>query len=190
MIFLWRTFLGILSVDLLNPLIMSQITEAARNYTKQPSRFCALKDMPIEEEGIALFFDLLRTNPDTRHANIRDRYELLLDVAAFNGHEKLIQLLLDHGVDIHVLDDSPLRNAVAEGRLRCVELLLNHGANVHAGNEAPLKCALERLYYAIAKILSAYGADHTVLKNKKLIKRFSREVLGDGEGDTKPALHF
>ena len=41
--------------------------------------------------------------------------------------------LLEHGADVHAMEDSALRWASEEGHLEVVRILLEHGADVHAG---------------------------------------------------------
>lgn len=54
-----------------------------------------------------------------------------LTVAAFYGHDKIVELLLDHGAKIDLkdsADDTPLANACLKGHKKVIILLLHRGA--------------------------------------------------------------
>lgn len=72
-------------------------------------------------------------------ANIHCRYEYddwisPLDKAILNDHIDVLQVLLEHGANIHCVDTdregSPLEVATGLDRVNMVRLLLNHGADV------------------------------------------------------------
>jgi hypothetical protein len=78
--------------------------------------------------------------------------------AALGGHLQAVELLLDHGADVHADGDCALRSASANGHTAVVQLLLQHGANVHAGNDAALWLALQFSYTAVVELLIQHGA--------------------------------
>jgi ankyrin repeat protein len=52
-------------------------------------------------------------------------------MALISGHTELVQLLVDHGAVVNILDklSSPLQVASGNGDLDAVQLLLEHGGN-------------------------------------------------------------
>ena len=59
----------------------------------------------------------------------QDCLNLSLWQAAGGGHTACCVLMLDHGADVHYLEDLPLRWAAQNGRLQTVALLLDRGAD-------------------------------------------------------------
>ena len=89
-----------------------------------------------------------------------------LILAAAEGNETAIQLLLDHGAQVDWKDkegNAPLHWAVPEGHQNAVEVLLKNraDANVRDSNfTTPLYGAI--FYESIARMLLSYGADVNV----------------------------
>lgn len=85
-------------------------------------------------------------------------YQVLLWVCA-NGHDRMVETLLDSGLDVHSNDEEPLKTAARGGSKEVVRLLLERGADVRVGNDDPLcgACAAGKL--GVAKILVEAGAD-------------------------------
>ena len=50
-----------------------------------------------------------------------------------------MQLLIQHGADVHARDDAALKAACVHGDVDVVEVLLQHGADVHAENDRVLR---------------------------------------------------
>ncbi|WYZ44174.1 hypothetical protein EsH8_VII_000610 [Colletotrichum jinshuiense] len=88
-----------------------------------------------------------------------------LQVACFEGHEKLVQMLLDKGADVNPaggLYDNPLQTASLRGHEKIVQMLLDKGADVNAqggryGNA--LQAALLRGHEKIVQILLNKGVN-------------------------------
>ena len=63
-------------------------------------------------------------------------------MASQNGHEKVVELLLSHGANVHdkrtTTGTSSLMIACTRGHLKVVELLLSNGANLNDVNNTGL----------------------------------------------------
>lgn len=68
---------------------------------------------------------------------------------------KIIVVLLEHGADVHANDDEALRSSVKHGHTETVQVLLEHGANVCANNDEALRTSYVD-NPAITKLLIAY----------------------------------
>ena len=98
-----------------------------------------------------------------------------LHIAARNGNIQTVQLLVDCGADVNVLNgdgQTPLHTA-AGGRKDCPELcsiLLKHNAKIDAvdkdGNQ-PLHLACKRRHAATGNLLLSHGADVTALNKQQ-----------------------
>ena len=68
------------------------------------------------------------------NVEINDSYGTALNMAAFEGNEKIMSLLLDRGADINAVGGTygtALSAAAYRGREMIVSLLLDQGADVH-----------------------------------------------------------
>lgn len=85
----------------------------------------------------------------------------LLHVAAWNGWEEHVRLLIDEGADVNLIDCSasrrtPLHEACRAGHGRVVELLLRSGARLNAldvSGESPLHVACRGGWTRVVRIL-------------------------------------
>ncbi|CAG2056166.1 unnamed protein product, partial [Timema podura] len=98
-----------------------------------------------------------------------------LILAATAGHEKVVEILLNHGADIEAQSertkDTPLSLACSGGRYEVVELLLTRGANKEHRNVSdytPLSLAASGGYVNIIKLLLAHGAEINSRTGSKL----------------------
>ncbi|EDM13189.1 tankyrase, TRF1-interacting ankyrin-related ADP-ribose polymerase 2 (predicted) [Rattus norvegicus] len=90
---------------------------------------------------------------------------------------KIVQLLLQHGADVHAKDKGdlvPLHNACSYGHYEVTELLVKHGACVNAMDLwqfTPLHEAASKNRVEVCSLLLSYGADPTLLNchNKSAI---------------------
>lgn len=64
-----------------------------------------------------------------------------------------VKMLLQAGVDVHALNDAPLREASLIGCSDAGQLLILAGADINAREGWPLKAAIRRNHRAFAKIL-------------------------------------
>lgn len=81
-------------------------------------------------------------------------------LAATAGHEKIVEILLNHGADIEAQSertkDTPLSLACSGGRYEVVELILSRGANKEHRNVSdytPLSLAASGGYVNIIRLL-------------------------------------
>lgn len=90
-----------------------------------------------------------------------------LFVAAQEGYDVLVKLLLEHGAEPNkksaesTNESTPLHQAAFNGRLKCAELLLAHGANPNIKNksgEMPLMYAVHEGHHNIVALLVENGA--------------------------------
>jgi ankyrin repeat protein len=88
-----------------------------------------------------------------------------LQVAAEGGHEKILQLCLEHGADVNTIGGeyvTALQAATRKGHEKTVQLLLDHGANVNTiGGQynTVLQAAAAIGYEKIVQLLLDYGAN-------------------------------
>ncbi|KAI8585350.1 hypothetical protein BDZ88DRAFT_25790 [Geranomyces variabilis] len=73
---------------------------------------------------------------------------------AVNSQEsKILELLLEAGVDANHDDGQPFMNAVERGDEDCIKSLLHHGANPNAQNGAALLSILHNDYISLSRLL-------------------------------------
>jgi ankyrin repeat protein/tRNA(His) 5'-end guanylyltransferase len=72
---------------------------------------------------------------------------------------EIIQLFLNHGVNVSLNDNEPLKLACKVGNVEIVRLLIKHGADVSAGQDKPLRIACYRENVKLAKLLIEHGAN-------------------------------
>uniref|UniRef100_A0A8C2Z516 Poly [ADP-ribose] polymerase n=1 Tax=Cyclopterus lumpus TaxID=8103 RepID=A0A8C2Z516_CYCLU len=92
-----------------------------------------------------------------------------LHLAAGYNRVRIVQLLLQHGADVHAKDKGglvPLHNACSYGHYEVTELLLKHGACVNAMDLwqfTPLHEAASKNRVEVCSLLLSHGADPTLL---------------------------
>lgn len=98
-----------------------------------------------------------------------------LILAATAGHEKVVEILLEHSADIEAQSertkDTPLSLACSGGRYEVVEVLLKKHANKEHRNVSdytPLSLAASGGYVNIIKLLLAHGAEINSRTGSKL----------------------
>ena len=86
-----------------------------------------------------------------------------LQLAAYNGHEEVVELLLGQGANVNVQDNegaTPLHLAACMNRKQIAGLLYVHGADINAQDNngfTPLNVALARGSEAVADLLRMHG---------------------------------
>lgn len=109
----------------------------------------------------------------------------LLHFAADRGHTKLVQLFLERGFDLSVIDEelgSPLQAAAYNGHLDVVRLLLDTGANINA-QAGELGTALQVAAYGghldLVKLLLDSGADIKANSEESTFQNALQAALGE-----------
>lgn len=88
-------------------------------------------------------------------------------------------------VDSFLGDDQPLHLAAWQGHEDIVALLLECGANVNAqgdGGKTPLHYAIAKSHHNVARLLLAWGALPNIQDNRKLTPAYLAASVGDKEG--------
>lgn len=67
---------------------------------------------------------------------------------------------MENGANIHLYNETPLRNAIINGKLEMVKFLAERGANIHYGNDT----AARNLHLDIYKYLISKGLDPNLHK--------------------------
>lgn len=94
-----------------------------------------------------------------------------LHFAAENGHDEIVEILIEAGADVDVFEwgflgryrETPLHKAANEGHIACAQALLNAGADINLKdvgifNETALSKALKNHRTSMAKFLKKRGA--------------------------------
>uniref|UniRef100_A0A087XJ22 Poly [ADP-ribose] polymerase n=1 Tax=Poecilia formosa TaxID=48698 RepID=A0A087XJ22_POEFO len=119
-----------------------------------------------EEKLMALLTPL---NVNCHASDGRKTVPIFLHLAAGYNRVRIVQLLLQHGADVHAKDKGglvPLHNACSYGHYEVTELLLKHGACVNAMDLwqfTPLHEAASKNRVEVCSLLLSHGADPTLL---------------------------
>ena len=107
-----------------------------------------------------------------------------LYLSALNGFAPTVTLLLDHGVDIHYMNGTPLRSAASQGDLEMVRLLLARGAFIEADDNSAFLAAARSGRIEMMHMLLYRGAD----VNGHARQTAFREAARAGRADVMRAL--
>ncbi|KAJ5884928.1 hypothetical protein N7495_009438 [Penicillium taxi] len=128
-----------------------------------------------------------------------------IDVAAYEGHNDMIELLLDKGAEIENSipgTSSALDWACDNGQIHTVQWLLDHGAYVNSlgiGGRAPLHSAVQSQSLELVKVLIKAGAKLNLIDNSSNTPLSLAAALTDMEilrflvasgADLELATHF
>jgi hypothetical protein len=97
-----------------------------------------------------------------------EAYDSAIFSACTLGEIDVVRLLLEHGANIHVVDDdygSLIQAASSHGHVEVVKLLLSYGADVNADkgmSRTPFELAVDRSDRQLAELLVQAGADADV----------------------------
>ena len=119
----------------------------------------------LSNEDPAELATLLEAGADPNVQSTPGRPVLFL--ATLRGKAEAVELLIDHGADVHAetVDGSILVKAVVEGQQEIVELLLEAGADIGSTGlgwtpeDTALQAAVNNGYLDIAELLLEHGAD-------------------------------
>ena len=111
-----------------------------------------------------------------------------LILVCIHGNLSEVKKLVKNGTDIHMANDSPLRNAAGLGYLDVVKYLVESGANIHADEGTPLINAVAHGHLEIVKYLVEHGADihvnrdfplrHAAIHSHLELATYLRKVAG------------
>ncbi|GIY59474.1 ANK_REP_REGION domain-containing protein [Caerostris extrusa] len=93
----------------------------------------------------------------------------------YNNDERVVQMLIQHGADVHLQDvfnNTPVHLAVRLGKLKMLRLLIKAGAELDSRNlllETPLMAAVRHSNVAAVKQLLSFGASTSVVGLNKYI---------------------
>ncbi|KAI9205084.1 ankyrin repeat-containing domain protein [Polychytrium aggregatum] len=94
-----------------------------------------------------------------RHPHWADGASNVLLQAVRQGHEQIVRLLIESGVDFRAGDDAPFRLACENGHVELVRLLIGLGCDVQAAGNQALRVAAAKGRDQILRLLLESGAD-------------------------------
>jgi ankyrin len=115
-----------------------------------------------KDETVALL--LIEKGADSTIWKERSKRRMMIHIAAQNGYEKVVQVLLEIGRDVNEPDDkrrTPLHYAAEEDRVATARLLLEKGAHIEAEDSehwTPLQSAASGGHVEIVRLLLEKGA--------------------------------
>ncbi len=117
---------------------------------------------------------IIEADPEALAA--RDRHgSTPLHWAAWRGHEKIVQYLVDRGAEVNARNDqygtTPLHDAARRGRMLVVEILLIHGADPVIGDHegrTPLDMARERNQREVVQLLERRLKGRNIFREQPL----------------------
>uniref|UniRef100_A0AAX7SL81 Poly [ADP-ribose] polymerase n=1 Tax=Astatotilapia calliptera TaxID=8154 RepID=A0AAX7SL81_ASTCA len=131
---------------------------------------CPLNAASGNEEKLMALLTPLNVNCHASDGRkVRVKRSTPLHLAAGYNRVRIVQLLLQHGADVHAKDKGglvPLHNACSYGHYEVTELLLKHGACVNAMDLwqfTPLHEAASKNRVEVCSLLLSHGADPTLL---------------------------
>lgn len=85
----------------------------------------------------------------------------------------LVNLLLDHGADVHYNDDAAICYAARNNKYEMARLLAERGANVEAQDHSPVRDSSEYGYYRLCFMLTDdFGADSSYARIGSVAETF------------------
>jgi ankyrin repeat protein len=160
-------------------------------YYQQPEivEFILQSDLPINlfeacaAGSLKNVKSILGQDPTLLNAFSPDGFQPL-GLAAFFGHNEIVQFLIDFGADTDTpsnnnMSVTPLNSATAGSHLEIAHALLEHGANPNfpqADGFVPLHAAAQNGQREMVELLLKYGADPG-LKNKDGKSAFDMAIL-------------
>lgn len=149
---LFNNELGVvLGIDGQLPVLLDFFVACEKGYYDDVFIYCSCQT-PINEEGIG------RHNSESQRP---------LSLAAANGHEKVVSLLIEHHADVNAVDKkgrSALHLAAWKGHVNACKVLLEHGARLFEGDfegNTPLHLAAIGNSIETVDFLAASALDFT-----------------------------
>ena len=97
-------------------------------------------------------------------------YPKILKRVCKKNQLKVVQCLLETGVDVHLDNDLALRTACKRGYIKLVKILIEKGANIHAKNDRPFQLACRSGKIEMVKYLVEMGANIDIKNSNALLE--------------------
>lgn len=127
-------------------------------------------DKPIRDATVFNFSEIVKILLEyDADPCVYDNYCLKYASSNKSNYDSIIRSLLEHGADVHVDNDAPLRNACCKEQcLETIRILINFGANVYDNKNIMLH-AIKINNIELVKLLIQSGADIHFENNQALI---------------------
>ena len=112
----------------------------------------------------------------SKGANISDDAFALL-AAVHHGHTNCVEILLDHGADVHIDNDLPLIEACRKRHTQIILCLLKYGAMVDAQDGRPLIESADKGYTDVVNLLLSHGADASIADDAPLRRAANKKHI-------------
>ena len=119
----------------------------------------------------------MKSNRELLKSMLTNSSEQTIIEASKSGHEEIVKVLMDNGVDVNTKDDygfTPISYAALKGHDGIVDLLIENGAIVDVRNNWGGTALAQAVYFGhieIAKTLIDHGADVNVnIHGSSLVK--------------------
>lgn len=100
-----------------------------------------------------------------------------LRIASRRCNLEIVELLVEHGCDIHTYDDICFKYAAGRGCLDLVKYLHRSGSNIHADRDEALVFASENNHKSVVEYLIKNGADVNTKNYEPIKKAFNYGAL-------------
>lgn len=93
-----------------------------------------------------------------------------LQIAAYQGHTKIAQILIQHGADIHFGKETALHSACQNGHLEMVKLLLSAGCRVTEDNHLAIRHATTKKDKEMINVLLKNYETHELIETPEWLE--------------------
>ena len=101
------------------------------------------------ERELPIVAHIMKNDPTMYNMYMYD----ILTYASYHGHLDVVKYLIEHGVDVHLGEDSALMYAILQGHLEIVKYLVESGADIHAQANYAFTAAAEKGHLEILNYL-------------------------------------